>query len=289
MPLNQDKLQSPIRKLRKSLKKPPSQPSPEQVHKLRTRSRRVQAIMAALSLEQQRDARRMLNAISSIRKKAGKVRDMDVLMGHAATLHDHGEEECLIQLLEHLGSERSRLSRKLVDTIQKEGETARRGLKDYSEAIRNLSGTSEKNSVNLQEPTAVALGISVEISAWPKLNRGNLHAFRLKIKELQYILQLAEAPDRSFISSLGQVKDAIGEWHDWYQLAELSGAIFGYNRLKLVQYIREIVETKLQRALTLANRTRRRYFAQPRIGTHRRKSPASLNESAIATAAKLVA
>lgn len=289
MPVDQNKLQSPLRGLRKLLKKFPSQASPEQVHKLRTHSRRVEAIMHALSLDQDPDARPMLDAISAIRKKAGKVRDMDVLTSYAATLHDHAEEECLIQLLEHLGSERLRLSQKLINTIDRKAGRARRGLKDYSETIGRRFGAGEKESASTQETMAVVLQMSAEVSAWPKLNRGNLHAFRLKIKELRCVLQLAEKPDVQFIDFLGQVKDAIGEWHDWNQLAVLSADILGQSRLKLVQRIREIAATKFQSALRLANRLRAKYFSRQRIRAGHRRPSASQHKSAVVPAANLAA
>lgn len=287
MPLDQDKLQSPIRKLRKSLRNP--KPSPEQVHKLRTRSRRVEAIISALSFDQDRNARRMLDAISAIRRKAGKVRDMDVLTSYAAQLSADGEREYLTQLLEHLGVERSRYSRKLIDTIHRDGGEARRQLKDCSEIIKICFASKEKHQASTKEAMAAVLQISTELSSWPKLNRGNLHAFRLKVKDLRYILELAENPDAPFIDSLSHVKDVIGEWHDWSELANLSADILGRDGLKLTRQIREIAAGKFKRAVAEADRVRRRYFGQRHIRARGGRRAGSVNELAVAATMKFAA
>ena len=55
-----------------------------------------------------------------------------------------------------------------------------------------------------------------------RLNRNNLHPYRLKVKELRNVLQLSNrADDIEFVEKLGQVKDAIGDWHDWEELVRI--------------------------------------------------------------------
>lgn len=293
MLLDKEKLESPFRKLRKSLKENPDQPTPEQVHKLRTNTRRVEAITHALSLDQRCDDRATLDAISVIRKKAGKVRDMDVLTGFASTLSCNDDKESLIQLLEHLGSERSRLAGKLKTVICKEGRKARLSLKEHLESIQDHYASTQKRSANDDEwpihATAVALELLEVISAWPKLNPENLHAFRLKVKELRYVLQLDDSQDAEFIASLGQVKDAIGEWHDWSELAFFAAGIFEQNRPELVQKIRGVAAKKLRLAIQIANKTRRNYLERPDARAGYRKPPASSKKPAIGVTSKLVA
>ena len=54
MPLDVNRLRKPFRKLRKDLKGFPKQPIPELVHEMRTSSRRIEAMLAALGLESPR-------------------------------------------------------------------------------------------------------------------------------------------------------------------------------------------------------------------------------------------
>jgi CHAD domain-containing protein len=72
MPLDPEKLQKPFRKLRKSLKDLSRRPSLEEVHDVRTRSRQLDLDVACS------------RAFAPISKRAGKVRDIDVLTGFAA-------------------------------------------------------------------------------------------------------------------------------------------------------------------------------------------------------------
>ena len=59
--------------------------------------------------------------------------------------------------------------------------------------------------------TAAASRLSAELAVPTQLNKRNLHPYRLKVKELQNILLMAEAPSRPrFVEDLGDVKDAIG-------------------------------------------------------------------------------
>lgn len=61
-----------------------------------------------------------------------------------------------------------------------------------------------------------------ELNKWPELSAENLHEFRLKIKELLYVLNLVRNADVDFMDALGKAKDEIGDWHDWYQLTKIA-------------------------------------------------------------------
>ena len=58
-----------------------------------------------------------------------------------------------------------------------------------------------------------------------RLTQSNIHAFRLKVKELRYILQLYADADPGLVDALGEVQRRIGDWHDWQQLAEIAREI----------------------------------------------------------------
>ena len=79
MSLDPRQLGSRIQKLRKSLKNFSKNPTVEEVHDLRTRTRRVESILQALDLGSGGNERRILAGLKTLRKRAGKVRDMDVL------------------------------------------------------------------------------------------------------------------------------------------------------------------------------------------------------------------
>jgi len=86
MSLDSKQLQKPVRKLRKLLKNAAKHPFPEQVHDLRTNTRRLEAALASVSCNPRPRDRKLLKELGRICKRAGKARDMDVLTGFAASV-----------------------------------------------------------------------------------------------------------------------------------------------------------------------------------------------------------
>ncbi|PYV55086.1 MAG: hypothetical protein DMG91_13010 [Acidobacteria bacterium] len=127
--MNEEVIEKSVRKLRKLLKKAPKRPDPEFVHDLRTRSCKFESILTALKPKAARRDAQLLRGMKRVRSRAGKVRDMDVLTGHAATLQQHDEQQCLVQLLEELGRRRAQEAKKLRRVISRRGPLLRRKLK----------------------------------------------------------------------------------------------------------------------------------------------------------------
>src|SRR5262249_960374 len=153
-----------------------------------------------------------------------------------------------------LGKKRHRYSRKLSRFVEGHKAPIQRGLKESSAFIGKVMSRSEKNSDSPADAMALAMELSTELAKWPRLNATNLHAFRLKVKELRYVLQMATRPDPAFVGSLGEVKDAIGEWHDWEELEMIGKKTLshasGCNLLKSIHGQRT---QKFDHALSLAN------------------------------------
>jgi CHAD domain-containing protein len=289
MPLNSNKLEKPFSKLSKLLKNLPKQPSPEQVHDVRTRTRRVEAALHALLLDQKRIGQRSIKALTPVRKRAGKVRDMDVLMGFASTLSSESDNECLVQLLEHLGHQRFQGARKLHKTVSRERNLATQSLKRCSSSIRRgLNGNKGRDHWPANA-TSIALQLSRELASWPKLNSENIHPFRLKVKELRYVLQLSgESGD--LIDRLGEVKDTVGEWHDWTELANIAEEVLQHSgKCDVLEQIRSGARERFNHALELANRLRGQYFTQSRSKNKRAVRAPSVKEPVLKASARLAA
>jgi hypothetical protein len=105
-------------------------------------------------LDHKQDGRRLLATVAPIRKKAGKVREMDVLTGFAATLANDGKE-CLTQLMEHLGAKRLRSVRRLHDTVVQKRKKARRSLRRYSGLVGRRA-TKIKSPLSISTPRTIA-------------------------------------------------------------------------------------------------------------------------------------
>jgi CHAD domain-containing protein len=279
MALDPQKLEKPLLKLRKTLKKMNKRPSPELVHDLRTNTRKVEATVHALQLDRKRKGRGVLKVLTPLRKRAGKVRDMDVLTGFAATLSEGSGNECLVRLLEHLGEVRLRGARKLNRAAAQRKQSASRRLKKCLNFIERKLKTSKKRDEDFEWPVdaaAAAMHIAGEVQAWPKLNKNNLHPFRLKVKELRNVLQLS-GEKGELMGMLGDVKDVIGEWHDWTELSAIAKELLpDCPEHDLVKQIEDVTRKKFASALKIANRLRASYFEDSRLRRKRgRRSKAS--------------
>jgi CHAD domain-containing protein len=220
---------------------------------------------------------------------------MDVLTNLASSLNGGSESDCRIQLLEHLGVQRHRAAQKLHKSVSRSQDEARKRLKDYSTLVTKKFRRSTKDSSSAREwpsdAAATALHVSNELADWPPLRRDNLHPFRLKVKELRYVLQLANDGDEGFVKSLGAVKDAIGEWHDWTERAAIAAEALGRNHnCTLLKQIHANADAKLDRAVSVGVQMRKKYLGilnKPR-STRKRKS-ARIKQPALSAAANLAA
>jgi len=257
MSLNTDRIEKDLRKLRNLVKKVSRNPTPEEIHRLRTRVRRFEVELQASGLDAQRKAKWLLRQLARIRKRAGKVRDMDVLTAHLSTVRIDGERDCLIQLFEFLGTKRYEKAERLHQVVNKYRDTINKRLKKIARVLEKRMGSSAANAA-----TSAAMQSSAELATYGSLNRGNLHGYRLKLKELRNILQMGEdAPKKEFVESLEKIKDEIGEWHDWEELNSIAAKILDHSAgCKLKRQLKGITQQKYESALSSANKLQRTYF-----------------------------
>jgi len=248
---DRDKPEKTLKRFGKSLKRALRSTSPKRVHQLRTGSRRLEAAVHALTLEDKPRCRRMLKSVARIRKKAGKVRDLDVLIRFTSQLAAPGHDESTSQLLDHIEAERRKSARKLHRSISRRFRDTRRRLKRSRSLFQSNGKAVDRQQSKI---ASAAAAISAELASWPRLTRANLHRYRLRLKELRYTLELIRDSDPGLIDSIGEVTDAIGTWHDWSELYATASALFeGRQALDLLRAIRSTVSAKLSDALVLAS------------------------------------
>jgi CHAD domain-containing protein len=267
VPLDADRIQKTARKLRKLMKRAPKRPTPDEVHNLRTYIRRLEAAFDASRPNLKRSERRFLRDLRGIRKRAGKIRDMDVLTADAASLRVAQEQDCAVELLQFLGAQRYKHAARLHKALRKQGKELGRRLKRVSGRLAKQIPASNENSGGGKPPTsaeaaAVAMHLSKSLTSPSHLNHGNLHPYRLKVKELRDVLRLAEKPGTpEFVGCLGEIKDAIGEWHDWEELTAIAGEVLDHGaNCKLLSKLKEISEDKFERAMSLTVKMRKQFL-----------------------------
>ena len=286
MALDANRAEKPVRKLRKLLKKMPAMPGADDIHDFRTSSRRIEATLWALSLDSRHNCRRILKEISRLRKRAGNVRDMDVLTDYLLSVSCPQEEKkCSVQLLEYLGARRQKYAKKFDSAREQYASELNKRLKRTSRQLVKILPSNGKKDPDgdsaSAEVTASALKLLADLAQPPRLGKTNLHPYRLKVKELRNLLQMAENSDQQeFVRSLGEVKDAIGEWHDWEELVAIAREVLDHGpSCQLLRELRRIGDTKCRQALALTETMRKNFLRMPdgrnkRKAQHRQRGPA---------------
>jgi CHAD domain-containing protein len=188
------------------------------VHKFRTQSRRVETLISEFG-PGNGNQQKLLKLLSKLRKKAGKVRDLDVQIAFLKDLKVPDRQDHKPQLLESLEEEQSRRSKKLEKSVDSETVRQLRKRLKRVKAEMQLDGT---------DPLALAHKRLPSTGPAP-LNENSLHACRIQAKRARYLAELAPKSEESklFIKELKRAQDAIGEWHDMLKLKEAAERQFG--------------------------------------------------------------
>ena len=265
MELEFDNVRRPIRQLRKLLKSLPSNPLVKDVQELRKRARRLETIITAYMPDKKKRNRRLLKTLKPVFKAAGVVRDMDVMTTEARGLGSRRRNDSVTPLLEHLQAMRIESAGKLFEQVSRHGKAARRRLKEFSSEIEERF--ERKNAQRAADTTGNQLHVDAanklmeELRDWPALDAENLHAFRIKVKELRIVLKLAEAAKPDFADALEKVKDQIGDWHDWQQLRMIAENVLDRRESRTtLEKIEAMESCKLKQALAGAQAMRTSYL-----------------------------
>lgn len=208
----------PIRELRKSLRTLHKGLPQKAVHELRTRTRKVEAITATLPLARKHRPRKLLKALKPLRKAAGKVRDTDVFVAKVKALIRGHHEASFKRLLTNLQQMRADGAHQLAEKIHQRQSKTQKGLKKFSKRVK-------KHCQSEPLDARQAYALFDELSRWPRLTHDNLHGFRIKVKELRYMMQLVSGANPDFMNALDRVKVQIGSWHDWAELRTIASEL----------------------------------------------------------------
>ena len=266
-----ERAQKALHDLGKSIESLHGEPSPKSVHRLRTALRRVEAIAAVFDPADGKQSRHLAKSIEPVRKAAGQVRDIDVLMANARKLARYGASESLTHLLASLKAARQENAAQLVRAMRHRRKDVERDLKEFSRSVRavlrpakSTSSSGAESGQTQEEIHSAAVNLVRELGGWPPLDEHNLHAFRLKVKQLRYTLHLDENANAALVKALGDVQRRIGDWHDWRQLEEIARGLLTHEKEHaLLNRIAATVRRRFNRALAAANALRGKYLAMP--------------------------
>lgn len=220
-------------------------PAPESIHKFRTNSRRVEALLTDVVLELDRNDEKLLKLLARLRKRAGKVRDLDVQLAALRDLKIAQGNGHKAQLLEVLIEERGERERKLGKAFNR--EIASQIRKRLKRAAGRL--TIPKNT----EPLALTLSKLAQLNRdHAPLTEKTLHEYRIIGKRARYIAELADDDPaaKRVIEQLKHMQDVLGDWHDWLKLTQRAEQLLGSVRdSALVSMLRNVTQAKFRQSL----------------------------------------
>ena len=195
------------------------------VHRLRTTVRRLEVHLGT-------PTPRIAKSLKKLRKKAGKVRDIDVHLGLL--------EPPLLPSRNAPTSPEARYQKKLQSTLQKQRKgqsTALRVLVKKSTPVLeaelpNLVEQRTERNLTLQESRKRASRARRRYVQWTRNipeDPQRLHRLRINAKKLRYEMEPLQNCEEAvaLAEKFKQVQDTIGQWHDWATLAELAEQCFG--------------------------------------------------------------
>jgi CHAD domain-containing protein len=252
MPVDSEKSRLAFQKLNRHLSKLTTKTAPKSVHKFRTYSRRVETLVGELAPKQSRNDKKLLKLLARLRKKAGRVRDLDVQIASLRGLKISQEPRRKSQLLRHLSEDRVKREKKLAANFDKKTmRELRKRLKRAASELQIPPGT---------EPLSVALRQVDQLGRDDApLNEKVLHQYRIAGKRARYIAELAgDNPQaQSVVEQLKHMQDVIGDWHDSLKLTERAEELFGgVVDSGLVAALRNVTRAKFHQAFEVLNNTR---------------------------------
>jgi len=213
-------------KLAELVQKMPGSMSEDEVHKLRTTVRRVEVV-----LQGARDGRgkaKLDEQLKTLRKRAGKVRDLDVHLGMLKELVSAEQRAC-DELQTYLKDKRAKQAKKLEKIIESEVDGGlEKRLKRASAAVHQEAPDLTRGEERLAKVRGRYLSMTTDIPE----DGAALHQLRIDCKRLRYEVEALapeedtkpanalEAHAAELVEQMKRVQDEIGEWHDWLTLHE---------------------------------------------------------------------
>ena len=265
-----------FQKLERDLDRLSAQPEAKKVHRFRTGVRRLQTLLEDLCPARDRNQKRLLKLLARIRKKAGKLRDLDVQLAALRSLkfpqEPRRKTQLMHQLIELRGQREKRLSKALTgEAVREIHKRLKRARKDFHPEVN-------------RDPLSVARQILAPIAKADGLPTEELvHQYRLLAKRARYTAEFASKSPESaqFIAQIERVQDALGDWHDWLTLTQSAARRLGdVHESSLVAALHNVTGAKFRNAVSSLSASHvvlpaARALETGQVGTRKRQSRSS--------------
>jgi len=290
MSMAKDPIRSVFQKLERDLVKVCSKQNAESVHRFRSAARRLQTALEELLPAQGRHYKKLLKALSRIRKRAGKVRDLDVQLAALRSLKIPQEPRRKSQLMNALIELRVEHEKKLRKTLNR--EAVRELRKRLKRAAKDAKGAEVGDALAVAEKM---LSHAPQPDARGTQTEELLHHYRIIGKRARYVAEMAPPSTEAteLITQLKRMQDTAGDWHDWFTLTRTAAKRLGdVHESSLVAALHNVTGAKFRSAVTvlsamragqIASKSASKAAGPARQGTQRQ--PRKTTQPAAATAA----
>jgi CHAD domain-containing protein len=219
MTLLQKRIRSLTTDLQKSVARLERDVTARDVHRLRTTIRRLESVIGYTNPDVGKKQQKALDKLEELRKRAGKVRDLDIQIGLMAAIANGSTANDRRTMTDFLKARRHRQAIRLVAELRELDHRVFPRLAKISEQIEGLS-LQRKESSPLAQARSQLMGMARRAPARPSIRPARLHEMRISLKRIRYTVELAEesGEKKQLLEELKPVQDAIGEWHDWETL-----------------------------------------------------------------------
>ncbi len=218
---------------------------PEVVHSFRTTTRRLQILLEQLISDPYHNQKKLLKMLNRIRKRAGRVRDLDAQLAALRSLKVPLEPRRKTQLTQQLLELRAKHESKLGKILKKkEIREMRKRLERIAKAVE-FESTIDPLTVARQMIASVERPVG-------RIDEDALHRYRIAVKRARYAAEFAPKSVESteFVAQLKRLQDALGNWHDWLILTHTASERLGeINQSPLVAALHNVTRGKFRHAV----------------------------------------
>ena len=231
--------------------------TPKSVHRLRTTIRRVESLVSYANPDLDKKLERTLEKMADLRKRAGKVRDLDVQAGLLKVLGNGSTAKDQKALAELLGKKREHQVNRLVSAARKVRESkffAR--MERIAAESQTVPDGKNRPLAPVEEARMQLAEMANDFSAQRALKISRLHEARLSLKRIRYLAELAEESNeqKDLIRELKIVQDAVGDWHDWQELTSTAEKRFSDRvNCALLREVRALLQARQATATSALN------------------------------------
>jgi len=221
MTLTEKRIKTLSRGVSSTVAKLQEEVSPKRVHRLRTTIRRIQSVIDYSRPKLSRKQQDALDDMSRLRRRAGKVRDLDIQISLLNSLGNGSTTADRRTLQEALRDKRDRQAGRLAAAARKLERSNLAGhLGRLVIAVSDSVAANNEPDAPLRRAQTQIADLAGQCGSQPQLKPKRLHEVRIAFKMVRYLAELSEESEEQqrLLQQLKAVQDTLGEWHDWEEL-----------------------------------------------------------------------